>query len=95
MAKEELRNLALPGSPPFMLDELLRRDQAVKVEGESSVWQRTGFAENRRIRGHCQNRSLIPGRGPCRSLNGEVLSKSGSSRRAPALSSRFCYANVN
>jgi selenocysteine-specific elongation factor len=34
MAKEELRNLALPGSPPFMLDELLRRDQAVKVEGE-------------------------------------------------------------
>jgi selenocysteine-specific elongation factor len=34
MAKEELRNLALPASPPFLLDELLSRIPAVKVEGD-------------------------------------------------------------
>jgi selenocysteine-specific elongation factor len=34
MAKEELRNLALPGSPPFLLDELLCRVPEVKVEGD-------------------------------------------------------------
>jgi selenocysteine-specific elongation factor len=34
MAKEELRNLALPDSPPFLLDELLRRYPEVKVEGD-------------------------------------------------------------
>jgi selenocysteine-specific elongation factor len=34
MAKEELRNLSLPASPPFLLDELLSRIPAVKVEGE-------------------------------------------------------------
>jgi selenocysteine-specific elongation factor len=34
MAKEELRNLALPGSPPFLLDELLRRVPTVRVEGD-------------------------------------------------------------
>jgi selenocysteine-specific elongation factor len=32
--KEELRNSALPGSPPFVLDELLRRLPEVKVEGD-------------------------------------------------------------
>jgi selenocysteine-specific elongation factor len=34
MAKEELRNLALPGSPPFLLDELLRRVPEVTIEGD-------------------------------------------------------------
>ncbi len=34
IAKESLRNLALPGSPPFLLDELLRRVPAVRVEGD-------------------------------------------------------------
>lgn len=34
IAKENLRNLALPGSPPFLLDELLRRVSAVRVEGD-------------------------------------------------------------
>jgi selenocysteine-specific elongation factor len=34
MAKEELRNLALPASPAFLLDELLSRIPAVKVEGD-------------------------------------------------------------
>jgi selenocysteine-specific elongation factor len=34
MAKEELRNLALPGSPPFLLDELMRRIPEVKIEGD-------------------------------------------------------------
>jgi selenocysteine-specific elongation factor len=34
IAKEELRSLALPGSPPFLLDELLRRFPEVKVEGD-------------------------------------------------------------
>ena len=34
MPKEELRNLALPGSPPFLLDELLGRIPQVKVEGD-------------------------------------------------------------
>jgi selenocysteine-specific elongation factor len=34
MPKEELRNSALPGSPPFLLDELLARLPDVKVEGE-------------------------------------------------------------
>jgi selenocysteine-specific elongation factor len=34
MAKEELRNLALPGSPPFLLDELLSPIAGVKVEGD-------------------------------------------------------------
>ena len=35
MPKEELRNSALPGSPPFLLDELLRRIPEIKVEGDS------------------------------------------------------------
>jgi selenocysteine-specific elongation factor len=34
MPKEELRNSALPGSPPFLLDELLRRIQEIKMEGD-------------------------------------------------------------
>jgi selenocysteine-specific elongation factor len=34
MPKEELRNSALPGSPPFLLDELLRRSPDIKVEGD-------------------------------------------------------------
>jgi selenocysteine-specific elongation factor len=34
MPKEELRNSALPGSPPFLLDELLRRVPEIKVEGD-------------------------------------------------------------
>jgi selenocysteine-specific elongation factor len=34
MPKEELRNLTLPGSPPFLLDELLRRVENIKVEGD-------------------------------------------------------------
>jgi selenocysteine-specific elongation factor len=34
MPKEELRNSALPGSPPFLLDELLRRLPEIKVEGD-------------------------------------------------------------
>jgi selenocysteine-specific elongation factor len=34
MAKEELRNLALPGSPPFLLDELLRRFPEIVAEGD-------------------------------------------------------------
>jgi selenocysteine-specific elongation factor len=34
MPKEELRNSALPGSPPFLLDELLRRLPEIKTEGE-------------------------------------------------------------
>jgi selenocysteine-specific elongation factor len=35
MPKEELRNSALPGSPPFLLDELLRHVPEVKVEGDA------------------------------------------------------------
>jgi selenocysteine-specific elongation factor len=35
MPKEELRNLALPGSPPFLLDELLGRHKTIVVEGET------------------------------------------------------------
>ena len=34
MPKEELRNSALPGSPPFLLDELLRLVPEIKVEGD-------------------------------------------------------------
>jgi selenocysteine-specific elongation factor len=34
MPKEDLRNSALPGSPPFLLDELLRRIPEIKVEGD-------------------------------------------------------------
>jgi selenocysteine-specific elongation factor len=34
MQKEELRNSALPGSPPFLLDELLRHIPEIKVEGD-------------------------------------------------------------
>ena len=34
MPKEDLRNSALPGSPAFLLDELLRRVPEIKVEGE-------------------------------------------------------------
>jgi selenocysteine-specific elongation factor len=34
MPKEELRNLALPGSPPFLLDELLRHLPEIKMEGD-------------------------------------------------------------
>jgi selenocysteine-specific elongation factor len=34
MPKEELRALAIPGSPPFLLDELLRRSPNIKVEGD-------------------------------------------------------------
>jgi selenocysteine-specific elongation factor len=34
MTKEELRNSALPGSPPFLLDELLRRFPEIKLEGD-------------------------------------------------------------
>lgn len=34
MPKEELRNSALPGSPPFLLDELLRTVPEIKVEGD-------------------------------------------------------------
>jgi selenocysteine-specific elongation factor len=34
MPKEELRNSALPGSPPFLLDELLRRVPEIRVEGD-------------------------------------------------------------
>lgn len=34
MAKEELRNLALPGSPAFLLDQLLGRFPQVKIEGD-------------------------------------------------------------
>jgi selenocysteine-specific elongation factor len=35
MPKEDLRNSALPGSPPFLLDELLRRIPEIKVEGDT------------------------------------------------------------
>jgi selenocysteine-specific elongation factor len=34
MPKEDLRNLALPDSPPFLLDELLRRYPQFRVEGD-------------------------------------------------------------
>ncbi len=34
MPKEELRNSALPGSPPFLLDELLGRIPEIKMEGD-------------------------------------------------------------
>jgi selenocysteine-specific elongation factor len=34
MPKEELRNFALPGSPPFLLDELLRGSKNIVVEGD-------------------------------------------------------------
>jgi selenocysteine-specific elongation factor len=34
MPKEELRALAIPGSPQFLLDELLRRSPNIKVEGD-------------------------------------------------------------
>lgn len=34
MQKEVLRNLAIPDSPPFLLDELLRRYPNIKVEGD-------------------------------------------------------------
>jgi selenocysteine-specific elongation factor len=34
MPKEELRALAIPGSPPFLLDDLLRRSPNIKVEGD-------------------------------------------------------------
>ncbi len=34
MAKEDLRNSALPGAPPFLLDELLRRSPQIVAEGE-------------------------------------------------------------
>jgi selenocysteine-specific elongation factor len=34
MPKEELRNLALPGSPPFLLDELLGRIPEIKMEAD-------------------------------------------------------------
>jgi selenocysteine-specific elongation factor len=34
ITKEELRSAALPGSPPFLLDELLRRVPQIVVEGE-------------------------------------------------------------
>jgi selenocysteine-specific elongation factor len=34
MPKEDLRNSALPGSPPFLLDELLRHVPEIKVEGD-------------------------------------------------------------
>lgn len=34
MPKEELRNSALPGSPAFLLDELLKRSPAIVMEGE-------------------------------------------------------------
>jgi selenocysteine-specific elongation factor len=34
MPKEDLRNAALPGSPPFLLDELLSRIPEIKVEGD-------------------------------------------------------------
>ena len=35
MPKEELRNSVLPGSPPFLLDELLRDSKNVVVEGDT------------------------------------------------------------
>jgi selenocysteine-specific elongation factor len=35
MPKEDLRNLALPDSPPFLLDELLGRYPQFRVEGDS------------------------------------------------------------
>jgi selenocysteine-specific elongation factor len=35
MPKEDLRNLALPDSPPFLLDELLRRYPQFRVEGDT------------------------------------------------------------
>jgi selenocysteine-specific elongation factor len=35
MPKEELRNAALPDSPPFLLDELLRNIAEIKMEGDS------------------------------------------------------------
>jgi selenocysteine-specific elongation factor len=34
MPKEDLRNSALPGSPPFLLDELLRHISEIKMEGD-------------------------------------------------------------
>jgi selenocysteine-specific elongation factor len=34
MPKEELRSAALPGSPPFLLDELLKSVPEIKVEGD-------------------------------------------------------------
>ena len=34
MPKEDLRNSALPGSPAFLLDELLRHVPEIKVEGD-------------------------------------------------------------
>jgi len=34
MPKEELRNVTLPGSPPFLLDELVRRIPEIKAEGD-------------------------------------------------------------
>lgn len=34
MSKEELRNSVLPGSPPFLLDELLKRSPGIAVEGD-------------------------------------------------------------
>ncbi len=34
ISKEELRNSALPGSPPFLLDELLKRLPDIRVEGD-------------------------------------------------------------
>ncbi|MGA3187389.1 MAG: selenocysteine-specific translation elongation factor [Bryobacteraceae bacterium] len=34
MPKEELRNTALPGSPPFLLDELLRGAKDIVIEGD-------------------------------------------------------------
>jgi selenocysteine-specific elongation factor len=35
MPKEELRNVTLSGSPPFLLDELLRRIPEIKLEGDT------------------------------------------------------------
>ncbi|HTB14627.1 MAG TPA: selenocysteine-specific translation elongation factor [Bryobacteraceae bacterium] len=78
MPKEELRNSTLPGSPPFLLDELLRRVPEIKVEGEivrlasHRVLLKTDETEaTKKIEGLFQDAGLaVPS-------IAEVLSKSG------------------
>jgi selenocysteine-specific elongation factor len=78
MAKEELRNLTLPGSPPFLLDELLSRIPVVKAEGElvrlasHRILLKTDESEaTAKIEGLFRDASLaVPS-------TAEVLSKSG------------------
>jgi selenocysteine-specific elongation factor len=78
MPKEELRNSTLPGSPPFLLDELLRRVPEIKVEGEivrlasHRVLLKTDETEaTKKIEGLFQDAGLaVPSMA-------EVLSKSG------------------